>query len=240
MNYANLLLPHPIIRPDGFDYNHECGFNMSIKSATCTTDTIQLELSYKLQSDTLNDMIEEKEAKIFIIIKCAKTNQRVVFDSAKTYMKLNLQLADYAGKLNMVPYVATSKEIHNFKSEEHVDEIHKLMPNGMDLPTGAILAIGNQHEITIDSLENIQAAIHMVPKDSVKEGVYSIDTSGDRIAIVMNPKTFDGVRRLYAKAVPVLYASLYVTAIEHAIRDLEDELNTPWAEALRKTLKKQY
>ena len=239
MSYANLLLPHPIIRPGGFDYNDNCDFGMIIDKATCTEDRIHLELSYELQSISIGNMIKENKAKIFVMIKCTKTNQRIVFNSTKTDMILDLQLADYVSKLNIIPYIVTSEEIHNFKSEEHVDEIQSLMPDGVDLPIGAILAIGKQHEITVDSIEKIQAAINIVGKDSIEEGEYYIDTAGEHIQIVMHPITRDAVKHLHRRSKEVLYASLYVTAIEHAIRDLSDDNETLWAQALRKTLGKQ-
>ncbi len=237
MSYANLLLPHPVIRPDGFDYRSECSFNMQINKATCTRDKINLELSYELHSVFISNMIKKEKAKVFAMIKCSKTNQRVMFDFTETHRSLDLQLTDYAGKINIIPYVVTTEEIHNFKSEEHDDEIQKLRPDGMDLPTGAILAIGEQHEITIDSIEKIQAAISMVAKSTIGIGEYVIDANQDIISILINHKTLEGVRRLRQSAGPVLYASLYLTAIEHAIRTLTDnDEDHLWIQALRKTL----
>ncbi len=240
MSYSNLLLPHPVIRPGGFDYGEEYRFDIRIDKAIRIQDKINLKLSYELHSDFISNMIKEGKAKALAMIKCIKTNQRVIFDFTETHMQSKLQLADYAGKMSIVPYVVTSEKISGFRSKEYDDEIKGLRPNGMDLPTGAILAIGKQHEITIDSIERIQAAINITPNGNIKEGEYLVDTHEDIIQILMHPNTLERIRKLRSRdAIPILYASLYVPAVEHAIRALNDnDKKKSWVQALYKTLEK--
>ena len=228
MSHTSLLFPHPIIRPGGFDYT-DCHFKMQITQARRAADIIHLELSFDLCSNTITNMIKEQQAKFYVTVKCTKTYQRITFDSGNHTMQLDLPLSDYSDKLNIMPYVATTRPISKFSSAEHDDELKKLIPNGVDLPEGAILAVEDPHEVVIDSIEKIQAAISIVRNDKLKEGEYVITTIGDLINIEMHPNTHDGTRRLRDKAPALLYPSIYVTALEHAIRDLEENSGRPWA-----------
>lgn len=238
MSHANILLPHPIIRPEGFDYGDH-HFSMNIEQAMYTPDgKIHLELSHDLSSSTINNLIKEKKAKFFVLLKCTKTYQRFVYSSIDICMSLDLSLSDFASALNVIPYVATVEEIPSFHSNEHDDEIKKLIPDGFNLPVGAILAVGHSHEITIDSIDKIQAAIKIVQGDELPVGHCAIDTESDFITIRMHPKIKHDILDIRKNSPGILYPSIYMIAIEHAILDMEENSDRKWARALRETLEK--
>lgn len=238
MSHANILLPHPIIRPEGCDYgNHQ--FDMKIEQATYTPDgKIHLELLYDLSSSTINNLIKEKKAEFFVLLKCTKTYQRFAYSSVDAHMSLDISLSDYANAISVIPYVATVEEIPLFRSDEHDGEIKKLIPEGFNLPVGAILAVGNSHEITIDSIDKIQAAIMIVRGDELDEGHCAIETGSDFITIRMHPKIHHDILDIRNSSPGILYPSIYMIAIEHAILDLEENSDRKWAHALRETLEK--
>ena len=238
MNHANLLFPHPILRPNGFDYNNDCHFTMKLNQAAHINGKLHIELTYDLSSSTINDLIKNGKAKFFVVLKCTKTHHRIKFISTTTSIKQDLPISDFVDKLNITPYVATVEKIDSFCSKEHDDEIQQLSPTGIDLPTGAILAVGNSSEIIIDSIEKIQAAIKISPNDKIEEGMYSINTDGEYIVISVHSTTYNDIRNIYDKSRDSLYPSIYLSAIEHAIRDMKENEERKWAQALRNTLKK--
>ena len=238
MSHTNLLLPHPIIKPGGFDYNENCHFNMEIKQAMTLDGNIHVEMSYDLASSTINDLIKKEKARFFITLKCVKTHQRITRSSIDTFMIWDIPISDCVDKINITPYVATTEEISSFHSKEHDDEIQQMIPNGVDLPAGAILAVGKSHEITIDSIEKIQAAIKIIQNKELEMRTYAINTNSDYLNIEMHPNTQNSIRNIHNKSVELLYPSIYLAAIEQAIRDMEECKDRKWAQALHKTLVK--
>ncbi len=238
MSHTNFLLPHPIIKPGGFDYNENCHFDIEIKQATTLDGNIHIEISCDLSSFTINDLIKKEKAKFFITLKCVKTHQRITHSFTETSMVWDIPMSNCVDKINITPYVATTEEIPAFYSKEHDDEIQQMIPDGVDLPTGAILAVGKSHEITIDAIEKIQAAIKIIQNKELEVGTYAIDTSGDYLDIQMHPKTQNSIRNIHNQSVELLYPSIYLTAIEQAIRDMENYKDRKWAQALHKTLEK--
>lgn len=237
MSHTRLLLPHPVIKPDGFDYNDGCIFDTEME-ASLISGSIHIKVSHNLTSSTLNDLITSKKAKFFVMINCTKTHQRVVKSYSETSISLDLPIADYADKINITPYVAAVEKISSFDSEEHDDEIRKSSPGGMDLPAGAILAVGRSNEITLDSIKSIEAAIRIMPNPDVAEGTYAIDTHDEYVEIVVHPNTQKSLEIIHDKARDLLYPSVYLTAIEHALRAMEDSSGRKWVQGLEKTLER--
>ena len=239
MTRANLIIPHPIIRPHGFDYNQDCNFMLRINDSTYTIDgQIHLKLSFDLSSSTINNFIAKNKAKYVVIMKSTKTIQRIILKSNKPVIHCTIPLSECTDKLTLTPYVICTQEIMLTYTNEHDDEIKNLINTGILLPVGSILAFGNSHEIEIDSLENVQAAIKISRENRVKEGTYEIDTNDDYIDITVHPNTYDKLSLIHNKSVDLLYPSIYVIAIERAIRDLKDNETRKWSQALSKTLKK--
>ncbi len=244
MSHTHLLIPHPVLRPHGFDYDEMSHFDIVIKKAEISNKKILLDLCYDLSSDTLNKMMDLKQAKFCLVIKCSKTHMRITYNNMTQNISQVLSLSDYAGRLTITPYVVANKNIKLFISKEHSDEFRQMAidtqsPDYMQLPEGSILAIGETHEIIIDSIQKITSAIKLVSNNKLEKGTYDIRTDQDYIHIELHPETKKSIIQMRKSAGSLLYSSIYLSTFEHAIRDLVDNdvKHHKWVPALKNTLK---
>ena len=230
-----LLLPHPVLLPNGSDYKDGCKFDMTNDEPKHTLDgNILVSVHFVLESVFMNSLIKKKQAEFFMVVKCAKTYKREVYRTNNTEISLRLPLAEYADKITITPYIASTTYIKSFTSSEHHQEFHDIPIN---LPVGVILAYGSDLELTIDSLQTLSAAICLVDNNNLKEGEYEIDVNDDHINIKMHKKTRHQVEHLRKRNMNILFPSIYMSALTHALQTLDDNTHRKWAEALTKTLK---
>ena len=239
MSHDRLLMPHPVLRPGGFDYREGTGFGMSI-NARRTEEHVTVDASLDLSCDTLQSMIRDGTAGFFVLVRCPKTYHRSRHAAAgggpgESRIAIRIPAGELAGRAHLTPYVAASREIERFASEEHDEEIRGLTGG---VPRGSILAVGATHEVEIDRIGRIQSAIKMVSNPDVDEGMYLVNADGDFILVEMGPRTFNDVSRIRQSADALLFPSVYQAAIEYAIRQMGDNEDSAWAAALRKTLDK--
>lgn len=232
-----ILLPHPVLRPNGMDYRTGLGFNMSLtgKPKYTLDGKILVPVRFDLESRFVRGLVRGGKARIVVVVKCPRTYERMTLDADVAETTLKLPLARYADKIRLLPYVAATEPIDRFKSPEHHDEFSGVEIN---LPAGAILARGSDTELTIDSLQTLSAAIQLVPDNRLEDGQYIIDVEGDYIQICMNAKTCRDVEALRKTNRGLLYSSVYMAALTHAIQNVTADRTRKWEEALRKTLEK--
>ncbi len=232
------LIPHPVLSPDRQDYQKECIFDTSIDGNVQRTldGCIKIEMTTDLKSRFLSQQITDGNAGFFIAVRCPSTYARQVFQIRESKTTITLTEADYAEKITLLPYIAAIRNIEAFSSAEHDREFKGIRCH---LPAGAILAMGDTHELTLDSIQKIGSAIQIIPEKSVGEDQYRIDLSGDKIQIRMHKTTFNRVRARRNARDHVLFPSLYMSAITHAIQELGDNLDRKWAQALTDSLKKR-
>ena len=227
------LLPHPVLLPDGSDYKRGT-FDATITETHRTLDgQIRAAVKFSLESDFIQKLVRDGKARMCLVTQCARTYRREFHHAADMETMLCLSLADYADKIIVSPYIIATDPIKSFVSGEHDDEF-KGMP--ISLPAGAILARGNDSELTLDSLHTLSAAIRLRTDNKLDEGEYRIDIDDDYINIIMHKKTREKVESVRKTAIGQLYPSLYMSALTHAIRNIEGNKDRKWAEALAKSL----
>ena len=230
-----MLMPHPVLLPNGSDYRNGRRFDMTVDNTTRTIDDhVVVSLHFELESSFMRRLIAKRRAEYFVVAKCARTYKRETYRTTKSKIRLNLPLAVYADKIILTPYIASTDAIKLFRSVEHHEEFGGV---GISLPAGAILARGSDSELTVDQLRTLSAAICFVDDDRLKNGEFEIDVNDDYINIKMHKDTRQKVERLRKGNLNVLYPSIYMSALTHAIQSLEANPGRKWVEALTKTLK---
>lgn len=229
-----MFVPHPVLLPDGTDYKEGCRFDMIVDSQQRTMyDEILVQVRFDLKSNLMRRLLSNKRAKICLVINCTRTLKREVYETFDLEITLKLSLADYADKITMMPHIVSTVPIKPFKSKEHHGEFNDVQ---ISIPEGAILALGSEGELIVDSLQTLTAAISLTTNDKVEKGRYVIDIDDDHINIEMHPDTNTQVQRLRNSNPKMLFPTLYVAAVTHALQRLQDNPNRKWAEALTKTL----
>lgn len=232
MSHETLLLPHPVLRPGGFDYK-DASFEMQVK-ARRSDGQLLADVSFELSSSALNRMVESGEARFFVLAKCARTYHRCASSSGTAALRLVIPSGDVTDSVKITPYVVASKEIQWLASDEHDDEIRD-MGSGT-VPPGAILAVGESDAIELDSIDSVQTYIKLSSQEKMGEGLYSLGTQGDFIVITMNPETYVAVTLIRGHARALLYSSIYTAAVEYAIHKMDDCSESKWSKALRQAL----
>lgn len=232
-----ILIPHPVLRPEGTDYRAGLRFDMSLagKPSYTLDGEILVPVRFDLKSKFMQELIRDGRAGITVVVKCARTYERSMFKVDGTEVPLKLQLGQYADKIRLSSYVYAAESIKSFKSAEHHTEFSGME---IDLPVGAILARGSDQELMIDSLQTLSAAIRLMTNSDLEEGRYDIDIEGDYIEISMHEKTRRDVESMRKTNLRVLYQSVYMAALTRAIQNAAQVRGRKWEVALRKTLQK--
>ena len=149
-------------------------------------------------------------------------------------MEIELPLQEYADDILITPYIVSTEE-QKISSNEHHEEFNGIEIN---VPKGAILAVGNEHRITLDMLSTLTAAISLIEYPKIDEDKYEINLDNDRINIRLNPKTKLKVERVRSIDRKILFPALYMSALTHAIANLENNDNKKWSKSLLATLEK--
>ena len=222
----HLLLPHPVMMPGGNDYPNGL-FDMTINDRKRTVDEkIVMKVRFELKSGFMRRLIKEGKAECVIVAKCSRTYMRESIRIAGNEVELELPLSEYADKIIITPYIASTKAIEKFRSKEHHKEFAGI---DLSLPAGAILARGSDSEMTVDSIRTLGAAIRLVTDNKLDRGEYVIDVSDDYINIKMHNDTLREVNRLRNSKMGILYPSIYMSAMTHAMLELDDNKHRKWA-----------
>jgi len=239
MSHIVHLLPHPVIKPGGNDYKEECTFEMKVNRGEIIGNKIRINLSHNLKSNTINELIKNKGAEFCLVAKCSETNKRDIHRTHESKICWELPASDYARELTITPYVVATKKISMMHSDEHDEEFRLLLPEGVNLPAGAILAVGNYWKILLYKIPSLQAAIKLHKNNQLDEGMYHIDTDDDWIKIQVNEKTYEMIKAIINHNYSDVLYPFYTAVVEKGIRDMKDHESRKWTEALRKSLKKK-
>ena len=235
-----IIIPHPVLRPENADYREGQTFDMSTKVTEKLNYTLDGKISvpveFVLESKFIRKLIHDEKARLVVIVKCTHTHERAIFNIDSTEnTTLKLPHEHYIDKIILSPYVSATVPIKPFKSDEHHEEFTDV---DIGIPAGAILAQGSDTILTIDALHTLSAAIRLVPNAKLENGEFRIELEEDYIDIYVNDETRRSVEALRKTNLGILYPSMYMAALTHAIQNITPDRTRKWEETLRKTLEK--
>ena len=242
MSYRNRrLMPHPVLSADRDDYRDEYEFTAEVPWSRVSDGgrDIAITVQYRLNVPTLQNLITEGCARYCTVVECSKTYRRSshIYEGSEDLIVLKRQ--EYDGKLTLTPYVAAMVDIPAFNPPEIDDELRQLIPaGGANLPAGAILAIGAASEIELENEVAVESIFDLAPDSRLRLGEFSVDITGQRIAINVHPDTKTEILRVRNRAdrEPLLHQALYLYALDKAIRNLAEHEGNRWADVIRRKL----
>ena len=236
--------PYPLLGPPNGDYQEDVTFRVNIpKTIETNGKTISLSIQYYLGSQYLNDLISNGQAEYLLNIDCVSTKRRQALTGTEPHQKHVISTDGYHKELVVTPYVIAKEQIQNFTCTEHNHEYAQFNPQGITLPIGSIIAVGQQHRVNLQPKSNAFSIIDIVTDPNLKPGdPPTIDTEGERIKIGFNQEdklTVESIRtHRNNEAHPHmagLYASVYMPAIAQGLLELSEH-KTAWATSLREVL----
>ena len=241
-------IPYPFLSPWTNDYNKGVKFGVQIPNSTRDNhDHINLTIRYELNSRFLKKLIAERKAKYVSIIECNQTFRRLALSpSANDVEDIFVEpVTDFSDSLSLVPYIVATCAIDGFLSDEHVEEIHCLNPQGFSIGSWSMLARGAEQRIELDSNSNPNSVIDLVGSPEVDRGAFNIDLNDNRIKIYVSHDDYHIISafRERKKAIEPerasLVPSLYMYAIVEALRNLPDHEDRLWSATMRNALEKR-
>ena len=228
-------LPHPTLKPSGSDYETHIYFQaepVAIRSVA-QTGHISIALKYSLNSDILCSLVEARAAHYHTLTECVSTELRESHTSYDAAHTIRLDARQYRGQVLIKPFVIASQAIEKIANNDWVPRVRELLPNGAAVPSGAILAIGDEKSFDTDTTTELESYVEITPSQAVQRGRFKVDVSGQRIVILINPEDKPDIDRMRhdEDSLQTLYPSMYQRAIEEAVRfhRLEEHTDKRWA-----------
>ena len=103
---------------------------------------------------------------------------------------------------------------------------------------GQSWAIGAASEIELENEVAVESIFDLAPDSRLRLGEFSVDITGQRIAINVHPDTKTEILRVRNRAdrEPLLHQALYLYALDKAIRNLAEHEGNRWADVIRRKL----
>ena len=220
-------IPHPVLSPVGQDYQDECSFRANVRNIRRSEDDgkIIIAIEYKLNEPTLRGMIQNGEAQYITLTKCPGTRVREAHQSQEEIQEIVLEATKYEGEIRIESLVTATRDIPGFHSPQWTPELLEFIPQGTDIPAAAILAFANPTISNADDAKQLESCVVIIPSEHTPQGEFDLSLEDQLIAISVNPEDMPSLGRMRGdeRGQAKLWPSMYLAAIERAIREHRDE-----------------
>lgn len=242
VSFRNRNLGYPLLTPKPRDYVSG-GFDIEDPVARRGADAVTVNISYKLESEFLSELVNDRAAAFRTLAECGGSFMREATpkttERAQTH---HFALSRWSGVVEMMPYVIATRRIERFKSDEHHDEFGIAAPDGFTIEPANILAVGNIHEVDIDKTGSASSVIDIQASGKVKRGRFDIDLANQRIVVLVSNADFDILQATIDHPLDArratMWPSLYLHVIAEGVRNLPELGDYSWTSAFERALRK--
>lgn len=236
ISFHNRNFGYPVLIPEGDDYATE-PFGIALNGLHAQGDLITTEISYSNPSQSLSQLVEAEQAGYTTLIGADQVFKRTSTPVTKNpRQRLVFNPDDYAGRIELIPYIVATSNIEHFQSEEHHDEFLRAAPGGFAAQPGMILAVGDALVIDLDSKRDISSVIDLQPTTSIEDGKFDVATDGPHLVIKCSHRDFQRINQARSHSSgssnAALWPSLYLAAVITGINNLNEHPEQRWAVAL--------
>ena len=237
------LLPHPALTPSvGNGYQHGCNYQAEIQAIRADERReLYVALEHRLNCVSLKRLVEEGKAEYLSLADCPKTRKRAVFRGPEPSRTLRLNKTEFRGKITVSSYVCAAAEIVGHQAEDWLPEVKILLPTGIDLPKGAILAQAADSSFNPDKEQEQGSIMSIVPKDGIEPGRFQVELDEERIIVRVAPETRKEIDRARkSEGWKDAMWSNYLTVMVHAVQAHQEEEHQGkrWANRIGKALQR--
>ena len=231
------MFPYPLLAAWTGDYvNRDFGLS-GTKASLRSGEDIVVDIEFRLNSEYLDGLIKEGAARYAVTVSCPKTfaqtthelsSQDSLLLKATDYTERNPSLRLTSWRQERSPGLRRGSTPRNGASSR---------PGGFNIPEAGILAVGSIAEVRIENT-GVKSVIDLVANPNVNIGQFSIDLEDERIKIYVAPEdkvSIEAIRQrknLKDSGYAGLFASIYLSAVAEAVRNLGDYPDTRWAFAI--------
>ena len=235
-------IPHPVLTGRSSDYSSDCLFLAEPSLMRRTgSGTIAVVLDYTVSAASIATLIEDRRAEFCVVSECDATKTRESHRIDAYRHPITLDASRYAGATKMRPHITTTESLDSFCSADWLPDVKEMLPNGISLPSGAILGRAAIVEFDAGGLISGESIFEIVPSANIEKGIYTLDISGERIVIQVCPDdlpAINQVRDLDERGNASIWVGMYQRAVEEGVlRHREDEhVSKRWAINIGKQL----
>ena len=235
-------VPHPLLSGRSSDYAAGCHFLAEPDVMRRTgSGSIAIVLDYRVSAISIASLIDCGKAKFCAVVECDSTKTREAFASDQFRHPITLDASLYTGAMKIRPHITATEPIERFYSDDWRADIKEMLPNGISLPTGAILGRAAIIDFDAGGLVSGESFFEIAPAAHIEKGLYSIDIEGERITIQVCPDdlpAINSLRDMDDRENAPIWMGIYQRAVEEGVRKHRDEENTSkrWAHNISKQL----
>ncbi|WP_339502989.1 hypothetical protein [Pseudomonas silesiensis] len=218
----NTRFPHPVLGLDTGDF--VVGeFNVEIEvKENRSTGAVTLEHAITLTEPGIIALVESNQASVGCIIKCVDT-----FFSDLRQMAWSIGRTDFPpglllNRVSLRPIVWLKTDLREWDP----GTIHHEFEPPVSLNNGDIIAVGEELIISVGQakLAPIESIFDLVKSENIPEGMFEVDTTGHRIALLVNEEMFQTLAQLRLKTdgPEILMSSIYMPAIMEVLDALRN------------------
>ena len=236
------MFPYPLLASWTGDYVNRDFRLEGTKARLLSGAEITVQMKFRLTSEYLSDLIQSGFAQYAVTVSCPKTFAQTTHQLGEQDSLL-LKASDYTERIQITPYIVSTRAIEGFMSREHAAEWREHRPKGFNIPEAGILAVGNITEVTIENA-GVNSVIDLVADPNVDAGLVNVELGDQRIKIHVAPEDKMKIEALRQRkslkdtGYAGLFASLYLAAVSEAIRQLSHHQDTRWAFAIGNALER--
>lgn len=160
MELTSKKFPYPVLVPDGDDYI-DCKFEAE-GDWSAKDQTVTVRVQVHLECRSLQDLIDNGQAKIIGHVECPQAAYRRAFEISEGENTFSIPVGDLSGRVYVCPFIVATTDVKDYSSPQFNPDYDGI---SFFLHAGSILAEGKQLNFIVD-----------VAKDEIahKDDIFSI------------------------------------------------------------------
>jgi hypothetical protein len=208
----SMRYPHPVLSDFSSDYvtgEFKCSF---VQQMTAEGE-LKLTAELNLDSTDLRKLIEDQQAATGYFVVCRRTYFNVLQSAPLGRSERHFDGSKLFGAVTLRPAVWTLTPVQHFSSPL----IHKEFGTSVNLPKGAVIALGPEFRFSIDKkkFKPFESIFELAIGEGIEPGMVQVDPLRDRITILAEPKTHKDLAdmRNMPAGRSILLSSVYLPAV---------------------------
>jgi len=215
--------PHPVLAPWSEDIGNANFDTKIFFQLNEAENQVTIRCDVTLDHPDICSLIEAGSATFGCFIKCQETGVRRLQPLGFPSGSQQFASGALLGRVQLRPMVWSTKQIMNYAPVG----AHAEFASSMDIDIGQILALDDEQvlEVTRPPLPPLESIFEIQSSDQVPDGEFELDTTNDRITVLMPKTTYQLVQDLRGGddgARAVLMNALYVPIIMEVLDQLRD------------------
>lgn len=215
--------PHPVLGPDTGDFVvGEFSVEVEVKENR-STGAVTLDHTITLTEPGITALVESNQASVGCIIRCVDTFfsdlRQMAWPTGRTDFPPGLLL----NRVSLRPIVWLKTDLSDWDPRT----IHHEFEPPVSLNNGDVIAVGEELIISVGQakLAPIESIFDLVKSEDIPEGMFEVDTTGHRIALLVNNEMFQTLAQLRLKAdgSEILMSSIYMPALMEVLDALRNK-----------------